>query len=137
MIARTVVAASGIPSVPRKITPVSAILILIALFVGLFAPSSVAGPDPRPVSDPASDPRVAAILVTTGDYMPAPGADVLTSVQWSALVPVYDVYATTGADCASHARTLMITGDYAPTMRPCLGEEDSPAVAVLLELGAH
>lgn len=113
----------------------SAALILIALFIGLFAPSSVAAP--VPAASPAPDPRVAAILLTSGDYMPAPGADVLTAVQWSALIPVYDVYATTGADCASHARTLMITGDYVPAMAQCLGEEDSPAVDVLLSLGEH
>lgn len=113
----------------------SALLLLLALLAGLFTGPS---PDLRPVVDPHSDPRVAAILVTAGDYMPAQGHDVLTSAQWDALLPVYHASETTGADCAGVARTLMITGDYVgATMAPCLGSEDSPAVDTLLTLGNH
>lgn len=139
-------ASALLPPFPRKVTPVSAFLLVLAALASFVLPSShpaatVAAPAPvvdtRPITDPTSDPRVAAILVTLGDYAPADGRGVLTDAQWSALLPVYRASETTGADCASVARTLMVTGAFTGAMVPCLGEEDSPAVDTLLTLGHH
>lgn len=74
----------------------------------------------------------AVILVVDGDYLAAPGTGVLTDAQFAALLPVYRVAEVTGLPCASMARTLQRTGDYRPDMRPCLGDEDSPAVDAIL-----
>lgn len=49
-----------------------------------------------------------------------------------ALAPVYLTSEITGRDCQAVAADLMATRDYVPSMAPCLGEEDSPAVAVIL-----
>lgn len=122
-------ASALLPPIPRKVTPVSAFMILLALLASLVFPSA------HPA--PATSAQDAAILVTLGDYAPAGGHGVLTSAQVAALRPVYRASETTGADCAGVARTLMVTGAFTGAMVPCLGEEDSPAVDTLLALGHH
>ena len=72
----------------------------------------------------------AVILAIQGDYLWTDGP--LTSAEFAALLPVYRSAEATGLPCADEARTLQRTGDYRPDMRPCLGDEDSPAVDVIL-----
>ena len=101
------------------------------------AQATASTPDLRPVTDPTTDPRVAAILATAGDYEPTAAADVLTGDQWDAMLDVYSAGEAGAVGCTDAARTLMITGDYVGSMAPCLGDEDSRAVDVLLALGGH
>ncbi len=94
-----------------------------------------------PASSPAPEltQRDAAILLLDGDYLPqgGHGLGVLTQAQWDALLPVYRAAEETGLPCRNEALTLMRTGDYRPDMRPCFGDEDSPAVDVLLTMAGH
>lgn len=104
---------------------------------GVPVPTAAGAPDLRPVADPVTDPRVAAILATAGDYEPTAATDVLTGDQWDAMLDVYAASEAGAVGCTDAARTLMIRGDYVPAMAPCLGDEDSRAVDVLLTLGGH
>lgn len=78
-----------------------------------------------------TDSRNAAILdVLAGNY--AEGRSDLSDSEVGALLDVYAVEERTGAPCWAMTAQLIATRDYVPAMHACLGEEDSPAVAVIL-----
>lgn len=85
----------------------------------------------QPDAADRTDGRNAAILdVVAGDY--AEGRTDLSDSEVGALLDVYAVEERTGAPCWAIASQLIATRDYVPAMHACLGEEDSPAVAVIL-----
>ena len=63
-----------------------------------------------------------------GDY--ASGS--LTNDEVESLLPVYGVAESTGEPCYMVTADLVATHDYKGYMHACLGDEDSPAVRVIL-----
>jgi hypothetical protein len=105
-----------------------------AILAAALSVSACAGPGGAGRPAPVTSQQDAALLVLAGDYAPADGLGVLTRDQWDALLPVYGAAEQTGLPCLDMARTLQRTGDYRADMGACLGDEDSPAVDVLLTL---
>ena len=75
--------------------------------------------------------REAVVMVVAGDYLYPDGAGPITRADFAALQPVYRA-AESGLHCVAMVRQLQDTGDFTGAMVPCLGEEDSPAVDVIL-----
>jgi len=114
------------------------VILAAALSMSACAGTGGTGPTVTAVTTVTASPALtqqdAAMLVLAGDYSPTDGLGVLTRAQWDALSPVYGAAERTGLPCLDMARTLQRTGDYRADMGACLGDEDSPAVDVLLTL---
>lgn len=116
-----------------RITPAragKALALAMTLAFG-FALGAVAAPTDAMERATQSTQRSNAILdALGGDY----GQDrtELATHELVALAPVYLTSEVTGRDCQAVAADLMATRNYLPAMASCLGEEDSPAVAVIL-----
>ena len=105
----------------------TALALVVALGIGFIVGMASA---PADASDRGHSRSAAILDVVAGDY--SPGRTELADTEVGALLDVYAVEESTGAPCYSAVAELLATRDYVPAMAPCLGEEDSPAVAVIL-----
>lgn len=108
-----------------------ALAVIVAVGAGFVLGMSVAPADALERVQHQTMRNDAILDALGGDY--GPDRTELATHELVALAPVYVMSERYGLDCQAVAADLMATRDYLPRMAPCLGEEDSAAVAVILD----